>query len=168
MKLVSLYVYWFLVPVTAIVIIDEWLKYTVLQRLPDEGGLVDPQILEFAIHKNWGLAFDIPFRLEFIILFSTLIGIGLLHIAYKNRYSHPDITLATGIIILGALGNLYDRVMYGFTVDYIILFARSAINLSDVVIVAGVILLLLSSRRTKNTCKSTQTNQEVDSKEKNT
>lgn len=143
-------VYWYLVPVGAIVILDEWLKFSALQRLPEEGSLVDPGILEFAIHKNWGVAFDIPFRLEFLILVSIVIGLGLLRIAYKNRLAHPDITLATGIIILGALGNLYDRIVYGFTVDYIILFARSAINLSDVVIVLGVVALLLRSRRSRD------------------
>ncbi|MCR4313853.1 MAG: signal peptidase II [Candidatus Uhrbacteria bacterium] len=147
MSSTSLRVYWYLLPVAAIVVLDEWLKFTALHRLPEEGSLVDPGILEFAIHKNWGVVFDIPFRLEFIILVSVVIGLGLLRIVYKNRLAHPDITLATGIIILGALGNLYDRIVYGFTVDYIILFARSAINLSDVVIVTGVIALLLRSRR---------------------
>ena len=149
MKSASLRAYWYLIPIAAIVILDEWLKSMALQRLPEEGSLVDPGILTFAIHKNWGVAFDIPFRLEFIILISLLIGIGLLRIAYKNRLSHPDITLATATIVLGALGNLYDRVVYGFTVDYIILFTRSAINLSDVVIVLGVIALLLRSRRSR-------------------
>lgn len=148
-KLPSARVYWFLLPVAAIVAIDEWLKFTALQRLPDEGNLVDPGIFAFAIHRNLGMAFNIPFRLEFIILISILIGLGLLHIAYKNLQTHPDIALATGMIVVGALGNLYDRITYGFTVDYFIVFGRSAINLSDIVIVAGVILLLLSSRRTK-------------------
>ena len=155
--------YWYLIPVAVIVGIDEWLKAQALQWLPDEGSLVDPSVLLFAIHKNLGVAFDIPFRLEFIILFSAIIGFGLLHIAYKNLRTHPDITLATAIIVLGALGNLYDRVAYGFTVDYIILFARSAINLSDIVIVTGVILLLLCSRRTKKRKIFTQTNRSTDS-----
>lgn len=153
MRPVSSRVYWYLVPITALVTLDEWLKYLGLHRLPQEGSLVDAGVLSFAIHKNWGVAFDIPFRLEFIILISAVIGLGLLRIAYKNSTSHPDITLATGIIVLGALGNLYDRIVYGFTVDYIILFARSAINLSDVVIVAGVVALLLRSRRTRRLTK---------------
>lgn len=120
-----------------------------LQRLPSEGSLVDPGIIEFAIHRNWGMAFNIPFQMGLIILFSVIIGLFLLHIAYQNRSRHPDITFSTLMIVLGAIGNLYDRVVYGFTVDYIILLGRSAINLSDIVIVSGVILLLLSSRRTK-------------------
>ena len=135
--------------VSVIVIADEWLKHISLKGLPDEGSLVDPGIIAFAIHKNLGVAFDIPFRIPFIIVASLIIGAGLVHIAYKNRIKHPDITLASCVIIIGALGNLFDRVVYGFTVDYIILFARSAINLSDVIIVSGVVLLLLSSRRRK-------------------
>lgn len=147
MRTVSSRIYWHLIPIAVLVVVDEWLKYLGLQRLPVEGSLVDPGILEFAIHKNWGVAFNIPFRLEFIVLVSILIGLGLIHIAYKNRRSHPEITFACAVIVFGALGNLYDRLVYGFTVDYIILFARSAINLSDLVIVAGVLMLLLTSRR---------------------
>lgn len=147
MRTVSPHIYWYLFPIAALVAADEWLKYLGLQRLPMEGSLVEPGVIEFAIHKNLGVAFNIPFRLEFIILVSILIGLGLIHIAYKNRQSHPRITFACGVIVLGAMGNLYDRLMYGFTVDYIIVFARSAINLSDLVIVAGVIMLLLTSRR---------------------
>lgn len=150
MKIVSAHIYWFLIPVAGIIILDEWIKYKALQWLPDEGSLVDIGVIDFGIHKNFGIAFDIPFRLEFIIVISILIGIGLFHIAYKNLRIHPNITVATSMIILGALGNLYDRIVYDFTVDYIILFARSAINLSDIIIVTGVFFLLLSSRNTNN------------------
>ena len=83
-------------------------------------------------------------------MFSVLIGLGLAHAAYKNWKQHPNITVATLMILIGALGNLYDRIVYGFTVDYIILFERSAINLSDIVIVTGVFFLLWLSRRAKN------------------
>jgi lipoprotein signal peptidase len=127
--------------------VDEWLKFLALQQLPADGTLVNPGVLEFAIHKNLGIVFNIPFRLEFIIFVSILIGLGLFHIAYKNRRAHPEITFSCLVIVLGATGNLYDRLMYGFTVDYIILFGRSAINLSDLVILAGVVMLLLQSRR---------------------
>ena len=46
-------------------------------------------------------------------------------------------------------GNFYPAKYY-FTVDYIIIFGRLAINLSDVVIVSGVVWLLLASRRKKS------------------
>ena len=143
------YSYWFLLPTVLVVLLDEKLKKIALERLPEEGSLVDPGFVDFAIHKNFGVAFDIPFRLEFVILASILIGLGLMHLAWKHLNDRQWIAFSSLIIIIGALGNLYDRVSYGFTVDYIILFGRSAINLSDVVILLGVVFLLASSRHKK-------------------
>lgn len=142
-------IHWWLIPIAGLVLLDEWLKAKALQELPLEGSLLDPGVLAFAIHKNFGIAFDIPFKLEFVIIFSVIIGFFLARIAWQNRQRHPDITFACSTIIIGALGNFFDRIYYGFTVDYIILFGRSAINFSDIVIVSGVVLLLLSSRRGK-------------------
>lgn len=141
------WIYWLLIPITLLVVLDEWLKYRGLNRLPLEGSLIDPGLLSFAIHKNWGIAFDMPFRIELVILISILIGIGLIKIAHKHWHDCPGITFSSLIIMIGALGNLYDRVSYGFTVDYILLFGRSAINLSDLVIISGVICLLAASRK---------------------
>ena len=138
------------IPTVLVVLVDEWLKYIGLERLPSEGSLLEPGLINFAIHKNWGIAFDIPFRVEFTILFSIVIGFFLFRIAYKNIKRKPDLSLACWIIIIGALGNLFDRIYYGFTVDYIILLGRSALNISDVIIVLGVIMLLLSARRRKH------------------
>jgi signal peptidase II len=142
-------VYFWLIPTILLVLVDEWLKNINLHRLPSEGSLVDPRIVDFAIHKNWGIAFDIPFKLEFVVIISIIIGIVLAKVAYKNFRRHPDIAFASLMIIIGALGNLFDRIYYGFTVDYILILGRSAINLSDLVIILGVVLLLLASRREK-------------------
>ncbi len=139
----------FAIAAAAVVFIDEWLKFLALVRLPDAGSLSRPGLISLAVHQNWGVAFDIPFRMPLIIIVSVFIGIGLIRIVVKNWRRHPDIAMSALVIIIGACGNLYDRLRYGFTVDYLLLFGRSAINLSDVVIVAGVIALLLSSRRSR-------------------
>lgn len=132
-----------------LVVIDEWIKRWALSALPQEGELAHPGLLSFAIHKNWGVAFDIPFKLTFIVLITVGIGAFLVHVFLKNIQSHPYVAMSALVIIIGAAGNLYDRLAYGFTVDYIILFGRSAINISDTVIVFGVLSLLFASRRIK-------------------
>ncbi len=142
-------IYWFLIPTALVVLLDEWIKSIGLKQLPDEGSLVDPGFIELAIHKNYGIAFNIPFKTELIILISIIIGIVLIEIAYKNWKQHPDIAFSALVIIIGAMGNLYDRIAYGFTVDYLIFWGRSAVNLSDGVIILGVVLLL-ASRRSKH------------------
>mgnify|MGYP001600044537 CR=1 FL=1 len=142
-------IYLLLIPVGLTVLFDEWLKSFALRSLPQEINLVEPSFINFAVHKNFGLAFDLPFRLEFVILISMVIGFGLLHAAWKSRNIRPEISFACLTIVLGALGNLFDRVTYGFTVDYIIFFGRSAINFSDAVIVLGILSLLLFSSKKK-------------------
>ena len=54
-------------------------------------------------------------------------------------------------LILGASGNFFDRVMNGYTTDYLLLFGRSIINLSDILIVLGVLLLLAQEQRQART-----------------
>lgn len=122
-----------------------------LLRLPDDGSLVRPRIIDFAVHQNFGIAFDLPFAYEIVFLLSLIIGYKLLELAFKHLHSRPLISFSCFMIMIGALGNAFDRFVYGFTVDYIILFGRSAINLSDLVIVVGVFFLLISSREQKQT-----------------
>ncbi len=141
------HLYWFLAPAILIAGTDAWLKSYALKHFPDEQLLVDPQFLQFAVHKNWGLAFNIPFRREFILLFSLVIGYFLVEMIVKNYKSHARIAFSSAFILIGAVGNVFDRAYHGFTVDYLIFFGRSALNLSDFLIIVGVVLLLVSSRR---------------------
>ena len=136
-----------LLPIVAIfVFADERIKLFALTHFPGEGTVPNPGILQLAIHKNWGIAFDIPFKMPLIVIVSVVISIALAWVAKKNLVSKPSVAVSALMILIGAAGNFYDRLAYGFTVDYIILFGRSAINLSDIVIVAGVISLLYASR----------------------
>lgn len=138
--------FWILPPVALIVVADTVTKAYALSALPNESELVERGIIAFAIHQNVGLAFDIPFRMPLIILASVLIGAALVWVAATNARTRPGISVSSASVVIGAAGNLYDRLAYGFTVDYLILFERSAVNLSDAVIVGGVIALLYASR----------------------
>lgn len=148
---------WLLIPVFLIVVLDEWLKSRALAILPDETQLVEPGFIDFAVHKNFGLAFDLPFRLEFVIAITLLIGFFLVRTAWKTWVSRPGIAFSCLVIVFGACGNLFDRMVYGFTVDYIFFFGRSAINFSDIVILLGVVSLLLMSSKRKRIDKSIKT-----------
>ncbi|MEK7451797.1 MAG: signal peptidase II [Patescibacteria group bacterium] len=149
MKNFGLKIYWFLFPAAILVCIDEYIKAFALRNFPDENTLTDRNFINLALHKNWGLSFDIPFRREFILLISVFIGYFLVKIAVQNFKQHPKLSFASMLILTGAIGNLYDRIVYGFTVDYLIFFGRTAINISDILIVYGVVLLLLASRQQK-------------------
>ena len=124
---------------------DQLMKFLAVQRLPSDGGRLR-SVIAFALHKNYGIAFDFPLPSWIVIPLTLMIIIGAA-MALK-RYRHEDtMVIALMFIILGGIGNLIDRIAYGFTVDYLILFGKSAINLSDVMILGGVVVLLIHSRR---------------------
>ncbi len=146
--------FWLLAPIAIIVLLDEWIKWYAMHNLPSEESIVGSPLLDFAVHKNFGIAFDIPFKQPFIIVISILIGYFLFKTAVANFHKRPAVSFSSIVIILGAAGNLFDRIAYGFTVDYIFILGRSAFNLSDAVIVLGVVGFLMSSRRNRRKRKN--------------
>lgn len=97
---------------------------------------------EFGLHKNPGIAFDIP--IPFIVIFplTVLICGFFAHFAYLSLTRSPEASLGATAVVIGALGNFIDRLINGFTTDYLIFFSTSAINLSDVLIIVGMVTFL--------------------------
>ena len=83
-----------------------------------------------------------------------LIAISLLAVLYIpwliNQYK-KNILIAIGLLLIlgGAIGNLYDRISYGYVIDFIYLhfdeFYWPAFNVADSAISLGVLLFLYGS-----------------------
>jgi signal peptidase II len=58
--------------------------------------------------------------------------------------TRPDLWLAVGLTVGGALGNLADRVRIGAAIDFVDPPLWPAFNLADVAIVMGVALLVFA------------------------
>lgn len=72
-------------------------------------------------------------------------GLGL----WLARAEHRAVALAIGLIIGGAVGNVYDRIAYGAVADFFSFHAFGfywyIFNVADIWIVLGVMLILLDS-----------------------
>lgn len=131
--------------VLAIVILaaDQLMKFLAVERLPSDGSRLR-SLVAFALHKNYGIAFDFPLPSWIVIPLTLAIIIGA--VMALKRYRHEDgIVIALVFIIVGGFSNLIDRVVYGYTVDYIIVFGKSAINLADLMILGGMMRLMVLS-----------------------
>lgn len=117
----------------ALLIIDE-----VLKRL----ALANPA----AIHKNFGIAFDIPLPSWAVIAVTAAI-IAVSGWELWKHHGKAAIAVPLCFIIAGGIGNLFDRLTYGYIIDYIILFGRSAFDLSDFMILGGVLFLIVYTQR---------------------
>jgi len=124
----------------AIACLDGVLKYIAITRFPTENTPGLSPIVAFVFHKNPGITFDIPLPITIII--PITIGI-ILALAYHARTMQPRALIGNLAIIIGALDNLIDRILNGFTTDYLMFFKTSVINLADVLILFGGITLLL-------------------------
>lgn len=124
-----------------LVILDGIFKYLVIKRLSiNEGRLNFP--IDISLHKNPGIAFDIPIPMWIIVVTTIIISLVLVSFAIRYWRKKPNISAYLTIILAGALGNMFDRIINGFTTDYLIFFRTSAINISDILIVTGVLLIL--------------------------
>jgi signal peptidase II len=113
---------------------------------------VVPRLLTLTVTKNHGNAWGfLPTvragvaRLLFPLLAAAAIAMVLVvRRALEPRGRSPRLALGLGLFLGGALGNLLDRVRFGYVVDFIDLHAGAngiQINLADVAIAAGVALL---------------------------
>lgn len=103
-------------------------------------------LIQSVRHENHGLIANIPVPQAMIILGALVLLAGLF-IFWRERYQRAVLLqhIAVGYLCGGAVGNLYDRLQFGFVRDWILLFNRSAINVADISIVLGVFLFFLAS-----------------------
>ncbi len=104
----------------------------------------------FNLYLNSNIAFSLPlpswllYPLLFLILIVLLIWLKRLLI------SRSILHWPVGLITLGAVSNLLDRISYGGVVDFIDLPIWTVFNLSDVYIGIGVIWLIIWEFKRKN------------------
>jgi lipoprotein signal peptidase len=127
-------------------IADALFKAYAIASLPDEQTVHLQSVLSFALHRNPGIAFDIAIPLAIVLPITAVICGAFAYIVYKHRLEPNSRSLFALASVIGALGNGLDRLINGFTTDYIILFQTSAINLSDVLILVGILGVLWYDR----------------------
>lgn len=96
-------------------------------------------IVGLGFFANTGVAFSLPVPLPFALAFTSIVTVGLAYSAYKQRITRPMASIYAMIAILGALNNGLDRALHQWTTDYIFIFQRLAINLSDVLVIIGIL-----------------------------
>lgn len=99
--------------------------------------------------KNTGVAFSfLEGKVPLIIIMTSIIIILILkYIKSTNPNKYESISY--GLILGGAIGNLIDRIIYGYVIDFldfnIFGYPYPIFNLADTAIVIGVIALIILS-----------------------
>ena len=128
---------------------DRLTKYLAVINLKDKDDFVlikDGLVLTYL--ENTGAAFSMLsgkslFFIIITIVFSVIIFIFFLKIKPERRYSPLYICLT--VILAGAVGNLIDRIMNGYVVDFIYFQVINfpVFNVADICVTLGVVFLII-------------------------
>jgi len=127
---------------------DRFLKGVASKNFSTEGFVLIPHVLDFELFRNQGIAFSIPFSgpLLWILSLALIVFFTVFSSGYGSK--KPRIFFfAYLLFIFGALSNLYDRIVLGYTTDYLIFFGRSAVNIADGMIIFGAIVLIWGMKK---------------------
>lgn len=110
---------------------------------------VIPGVLDLRFTTNPGGAFSLGQRTPWIFVgASILVSVAIVATAF--RHTNVATSLALGLILGGAVGNLTDRIVRGprfsgHVVDFVDFQVWPVFNLADVAIVIGAVVLAISS-----------------------
>jgi len=142
----------------AVLFLDQWTKGYITRTMEvHQSRSIVEDVFDLTYVRNTGAAFglfsSVDSSIKAILLNSVAVVVFLIVSAYALRSSHKSVRLQVGLALIlgGAVGNLMDRVRFGYVVDFLD-FAISghhwpAFNVADSAICIGVGLLFLDMLR---------------------
>ncbi|MDM5272441.1 signal peptidase II [Sulfurovum sp. zt1-1] len=131
----------FLLAAIGTFLIDQSIKSIFIEGYYREGSCID-----LALHYNKGVAFSLfAFLGPYLKWIQVVLIMGIIAFVikegYMKRYAFP-----VGLVIGGAIGNLYDRFVHDGVVDYVAWhcgFEFAVFNYADVAIDIGIVWMLV-------------------------
>lgn len=139
-------------PVIALIIaafvalLDQIIKYSVVNNIKPHGSVsIISGVLNITYVENRGVAFGMFKDMRWIFVAVTaLLIFAIIFYMFKKRPDGKLFYILAGLIIGGGIGNLYDRIVNGYVIDYISLsFFPPVCNFADYCITGGVIVLAI-------------------------
>ena len=101
------------------------------------------EVLKFSYKNNYYIAFSLPLSGAWLNAAIFLIILLLFFYLLKAIMSGKrGIALCLFAVALGAAGNLFDRLKYGYVIDYLDLKYFMVFNLDDIMIMVGIITFI--------------------------
>jgi signal peptidase II len=144
--------------VAATLALDRWTKALIQKHFGlNESISVIDGFFNITYVRNTGVAFGIfdpislPAKSVLLSVFTVFAAVVVITYSVRSPVRNRLLQIALALILGGALGNLYDRVAYGYVVDFLELYASSyhwpSFNVADSAISIGVALLALEILR---------------------
>ena len=134
-----------------VILVDFFSKYIVSKLMTvNETITLINNFFRITYVKNTGAAFSFFSNNTILVIIISVVVIGfLLFYIYKNKGNNKLENVSYAFILGGAIGNLIDRLVYGYVIDFldfeILSYDAPIFNLADTFIVIGVLLFLINT-----------------------
>jgi len=140
--------------VAATLAFDRWTKALIQKRFDLNASMsVIDGFFNITYVRNTGVAFGIfssissPAKSVLLSVFTACAAVVVITFSVRTPAHNRLLQIALSLVLGGALGNLYDRLAYGYVVDFLELYAGSyhwpSFNVADTAISIGVALLAI-------------------------
>lgn len=143
-----------------VVALDRATKWLIMKRISLHDGIqIIPGFFRITHEENRGAAFSLfadspsEWKMVLLVSFSVLALIVVSTLLWRNSHAFATTGLGLALIMGGALGNLWDRLLRGHVTDFLLFYVGQyqwpAFNVADSAIVVGACLLafeILSAR----------------------
>lgn len=137
-----------ILPMIICIIIDRIIKMVCLSNLDIGDGIsIIDNIFSITLVTNTGAAFSLfSSNILFLIILSFIV-IGIIYFFFiKDQKLSNFMQITYGILLGGIIGNLIDRIIYGYVIDYLnFSFINFPVfNFADICIVISIIILIIN------------------------
>ncbi len=127
----------------SIIVLDQITKAI----LSGKNLIIIPNILNFTYTENTGVAFGIGSNNLILIIISNIVVLGIIIRFIKERKEQVNFSILFSLVLIlsGGIGNLIDRIVKGYVIDFIDvnLFNFPNFNVADISIIIGIGILLI-------------------------
>ncbi|MEM6817243.1 MAG: signal peptidase II [Pseudomonadota bacterium] len=139
----------------SVIVVDQITKWAIVDRFVLYERIEINAVLNVTRLHNYGAAFSFLGdqggwqRWLFVVLSIVVTAIILVWLRRLPRDGHQWLAAALACIVGGAVGNVIDRIQYGYVVDFIQVHWQDAyfptFNVADIAISVGAFLLIVDS-----------------------
>ncbi len=129
--------------IVAVIVLDQISKYMVKSRfMLNESIAIIENIFHLTYVRNFGAAFGIlKHQKMFFVVLTTAVLIGIIIFIRQQSNIHSMVKWSLSLVVGGAVGNLIDRVVHGYVIDFFDFRIWPVFNIADMAIVVGAFLL---------------------------
>jgi signal peptidase II len=143
------------------IVLDQWTKYLIMQHIQSPADFQDwLPVLSIVRTHNMGVSFGMLSAYNLGPLFYGVLTLSiivfLVYMIFKSQ--RILVQLAFVLMVSGAIGNLIDRFLYGYVIDFISVhwfekYYFYVFNVADIFVSCGAGLIILDTILEKRTSK---------------